>query len=246
MWCFRWSSRFASLSAEPLALISIHQRQKILWPGKFISAVSSTIIIVIIKRKLTFFSSPPNASAEFALFCPAAILLVAASRTLFPLVPAVAKASALIPALTSRSARVGHSLDSVVLSEYWLYHNYLPLLTLPASPPPIEERHSLTSSAGTTAQHLLCHRHGNGCDHSRHCIQNCSRSRLGTQSNQVYPTVEGHHHPELSGRIFKTATLHCKLLYCFVLWINFWENCKLWITGVQLPDADEFCAWICF
>jgi hypothetical protein len=33
----------------------------------------------------------------------------------------------------------------------------------------------------------------------------------------VYPTVEGHHHAELSGRIFKTATLHCTFLYCFVL-----------------------------
>ncbi|CAK9226397.1 unnamed protein product [Sphagnum troendelagicum] len=144
------------------------------------------------------FSIPLSRGSNLTPSAPETILLVAASRTLFPLVPAVAKTSALIPALTSPSARVGHSLDSVVLSEYWLYHNYLPLLTLPASPPPSEERHSLTSSARTPDQHLPRHRHGNSCDHSRHCIQNCSRSRLGTQSNQLYATVEGHHHPEVS------------------------------------------------
>jgi hypothetical protein len=59
---------------------------------------------------------------------------------------------------------------------------------------------------------LRLHRHGSH-DNRRLCSRNCSRSGLGTQLNQVYPTVKGHHrHPELSGQILKRATLHWKIV----------------------------------
>ncbi len=57
---------------------------------------------------------------------------------------------------------------------------------------------------------LSCH---GSHDNSRLCSRNCSRSALGTQSNQEYPTVKGHHrHPELSGQILQRATLHWKIV----------------------------------